>query len=439
MAMNAATHIVSKSRGVTDIGADICVVGSGAAGSMAALTAARCGLRTILVEAMPNVGGQLVGALLGTICGLYDGAPQPRRLTFGPVDDLLAELWRQDALSARRALNTFVLQYDEGLTGRWTETVLREAGVEIVLGGVVRGAEMSDRRIRSIDVATRWGDLKIAADGFVDASGDATVAWHAGLAVREPDEPQWGTTMVVIEGFDGDKVHLVDGFKLEQALRQRGADYGLPRKDGFIFRFPGRDIATVNMTHVPNPTEPIAAAEAGIEGKEQADRLVDFFRSEFPEILGNVRVRSYGQTGIRQTRWYVADHHLTLDEVRSGWRPDDAVARCSWPVEAHNTAEEVHWELFEADDHIHYVPLSTMIHRDAENLVAAGRCIDGDTAALASVRVMGPCFAMGQAAAHALRLAGTGSVRDVARSDLESSIHANLNEFRIDPWTEDAA
>jgi hypothetical protein len=42
----------------------------------------------------------------------------------------------------------------------------------------------------------------------------------------------------------------------------------------------------------------------------------------------------------------------------------------------------------------------------AHNLVAAGRCVDGDAAALSSVRVMGPCAAMGAGAAHALDLAG---------------------------------
>ena len=50
---------------------------------------------------------------------------------------------------------------------------------------------------------------------------------------------------------------------------------------------------------------------------------------------------------------------------------------------------------------------------EADNVVAAGRCIDADLAALSSVRVMGPCIAMGAAAAHALDLAGTGSVHQI--------------------------
>ena len=54
-----------------------------------------------------------------------------------------------------------------------------------------------------------------------------------------------------------------------------------------------------------------------------------------------------------------------------------------------------------------------MIPAEGDNVVAAGRCIDADLPALSSVRVMGPCMAMGAAAAKALDLAGTGSVHQI--------------------------
>jgi hypothetical protein len=72
------------------------------------------------------------------------------------------------------------------------------------------------------------------------------------------------------------------------------------------------------------------------------------------------------------------------------------------------------------------VPLSTMISADADNLVAAGRCIDGDVAALSSVRVMGPCMAMGAAAAHSLDLAGSGSVHQIDMAALKDRLKDNL-------------
>jgi hypothetical protein len=65
---------------------------------------------------------------------------------------------------------------------------------------------------------------------------------------------------------------------------------------------------------------------------------------------------------------------------------------------------------------------------DADNVVAAGRCIDADSAALSSVRVMGPCIAMGAAAAHALDLAGNGSVHQLDIAALRRRLAANVDE-----------
>ena len=433
MAINLATRIVHKTHDAMALDADICVVGSGAAGSMAALTAANLGKKVVLIEAMPAVGGQLVGSLLGTICGLYSNGPRPHRQTYGPLDDMLPSLVREGALKPRRALDTIVLHYDEARCGRWIEGALVAAGVTLVPGAVLRGVHMEGRRIIDLDIATRWGDLRVRAGGVVDASGDATVAWHAGLAVREPETPQWGTQMFIIEGFDQEAIPDFDGFKVEEALRRRRDALGLVREDGFVFAFPGRGIATVNLTHMPTPTEPVGAARAAIDGRDQADIILALLRQEFPRSLGQARIRAYGQPGIRQTRWIVGAHQLTLDEVRQGIRTPDAVLRCSWPVEAHDSAEAVSWERF-GPEHVHHVPLGSMVHRDADNLVAAGRCIDGDVAALASVRVMGPCFAMGQAAAHALDLALDGSLHEIDCAALAVRVRDNLDTKRYDRW-----
>ncbi len=148
-------------------------------------------------------------------------------------------------------------------------------------------------------------------------------------------------------------------------------------------------------------------------------------REQFPHIFENARVRSYGNPGIRQTRWIVSQRQLTLEDIRKPARPVDAVARCAWWVELHNTEELVHWERF-ADDHIYYIPLSCMVPRDADNIVAAGRCVDADTHALSAIRVMGPCIAMGTAAAHALDLAGTGSVQQLDMAELQKRLYDNL-------------
>ncbi len=425
--------VAKKAADLQRLAVEVCVVGSGAAGLMAALTAARLGRRTAIVETAPNLGGQAVGALLGTICGLYANGPAPLRVTRGPVDELLAALHAEGVLSPRRARNSVILQYDETAWARWAERALLAAGVVPLTGAILREVRRRERRIEALHLATRWGDVIVAANGFVDASGDAAVAFHAGLAVREPETPIWGSQLVVLEGIDEAALAKTDRWAMQAVLRERGKRYGLRREDGFVFAFPGRGTAVANMTHVETPTDPVAAAQAQIEARAEADRLLAFLRAEFPEALGPARIRSYGQLGIRQTRWITGTHQLTASEVRDGTRFADSVARCSWPIELHHRAEDVHWEEF-GDDHMHYVPLGSLVHRDADNLAAAGRCIDGDAAALSSVRVMGPCMAMGQAAAHILDLAGQGSVHQIDVAALSTRLRHNLEGGAHDSW-----
>jgi hypothetical protein len=67
-----------------------------------------------------------------------------------------------------------------------------------------------------------------------------------------------------------------------------------------------------------------------------------------------------------------------------------------------------------------------MIPREADNVVAAGRCVDADVSALSAIRVMGPCIAMGAAAAHALHLAGSSNLAKVDLAALQESLRDNL-------------
>src|SRR5260370_1373487 len=128
-----------------------------------------------------------------------------------------------------------------------------------------------------------------------------------------------------------------------------------------------------------------------LEGRRQCDQLVKFLRNEFPNAFSKATVRSYGLPGIRQTRWIVGGYTLTADDVRTGREFPDTVVRCTWPIEIHDAADEATWEIF-GDDHMHYVPLRSLVPPETEKLVAVGRCIDADVLPLSSVSVMVTCL-----------------------------------------------
>jgi len=420
------TRIVSRGAAppVIERGCDICVVGSGASGVSAAIEAARAGRTVILVDGLPTLGGQAVNSIIGLFCGLFTPGPNGRQLTHGVADEIIHDLGATGDLKLVMGGVMLNGMYNEVALGRWVEKAILKAGVVPLTGAIIRRVNMEGRRLTSLDIATRFGDVRITATAFIDASGDAALAWEAGLDCRVHKNGQvYGSQMLVIEDFDDSRKPPRE--EMAQRIWDKGLDYGLTRRDGFAASYPGRNVAMVNITHIETPLDPFGAAVKQIEGKEQADRALAFLKGEYPDAYREAKVRTYGQTGVRQTRWIVGTHHLTTEEVRAAVQFDDAIARCSWPLEQHHNEEGYVWEVF-PEDHVHTVPLGSLTVAGADNLCAVGRCIDADSTALSSVRVMGPCIAMGAAAAHALDLAGSGSVHQIDIGALRKRIRHNI-------------
>ena len=410
---------------LTTIETDICVLGAGISGVTAALEAAKLGRKVVIVDGAPALGGQAIGSIIGTLIGLYTHGPEAYQITHGIADDLIKDMTAEGSL-LRMHRSTVTFQYDEVRLGRWMERKIQEAGVQAIVGAVLTDVAFENRRVQHIEFATRFGGLRVEAAGFIDASGDATLSYEAGLPVREPQAPVYGSLNFLIEGYDLQAVKDLAMEEVRKRLATHGAPYGLVRHDGWLMHFPGKNFMLANINHFTTPMDPLGGAAMVFEGRRQADAIVSFLKAEFPAIFADARVRVYGNPGLRQTRWIVASRQLTVDDIRKAERPADAAARCAWWVELHNTAELVHWEQF-PDDHVYYIPLSCMTPADADNIVAAGRCVDADSHALSAIRVMGPCIAMGMAAAHALDLAGDGSVHAIDLQQLQKRLVDNLD------------
>jgi hypothetical protein len=417
----------SPRRAAPTVEADICVIGAGMSGVSAALEAARLGRRVVIVDAAPALGGQAVGSIIGTIIGLYTHGERPYQITHGIADTLIADLTAEGSLHRRHsATGTVTFLYDEVRLGRWVERSIQKAGVRSIVGAVLGEVAVSDGRIDHVDVATRFGPVCIAARGYVDASGDAALTYQAGFAVREPETPVFGSLNFVLEHYDADAAATMVLADVHARLAEKGAAYGLVRHDGFLMHFPGKNQMLANVTHIETPLDPMASGQMVLDGRAQADRVVAFLRAEFPRIFAHAQVRAYGTPGIRQTRWIVGRRQVTLDDIEAARRPPDAVGRCAWWVELHDAPALVHWQAF-APDHVYYIPLGCMVPEGADNLVAAGRCVDADLHALSAIRVIGPCIAMGAAAAHALDLAADVPVHAVDMAALQARLADNLD------------
>ncbi|MES1149278.1 MAG: FAD-dependent oxidoreductase, partial [Bradyrhizobium guangdongense] len=161
--VTAGTKIVRRSPNPqpSRVTADICVVGSGAAGMSAAIEGARAGRKVVLVDGMPALGGQAVNSIIATFCGLFSNGSDGYQFTHGIADEILRDLGAQEnALFYRRGPNTTVVYYDEIALGRWVEKAMLAAGVTVIVGAVMRNVRVKGRRVTGLDISTRYGDVE---------------------------------------------------------------------------------------------------------------------------------------------------------------------------------------------------------------------------------------------------------------------------------------
>jgi len=147
---------------VHEVSADVCVVGAGIAGSTAAIESARLGRSVVLVDSLPLIGGQMVHSLIGLFCGIFGNAPDYTQLTHGVFDDIFRELGPSGDLYFSRGHTTTVF-YNEVVLGRWLERTVRDLGIQVLVGAVLQDVAMTDGRIESIGLATRYGNVRVRA------------------------------------------------------------------------------------------------------------------------------------------------------------------------------------------------------------------------------------------------------------------------------------
>src|SRR5438132_1114530 len=171
--------------------ADLVVVGGGSAGTAAAITAARGGLHTVLVEDSPFLGGMSTGGCVGTFCGFYyrERSGDLVRLVGGfpaEVADRLAA--RGHCYGPVPFKTTAALPYVPwGLKTLYDRMARAEGALTVYLHARFVRALAHDGAIDAVTVATRGGPVAMKAAYFIDASGDAVLAF-GGRPGREQAE-----------------------------------------------------------------------------------------------------------------------------------------------------------------------------------------------------------------------------------------------------------
>jgi len=409
---------------------DVLVLGAGSAGATAAIAAARHGARTLLLERLPFLGGTST-AVLDTFYGFYTPGKSSKKVVGGISDDVMEGLRRYDSWLERpntHGAGTGVTYHPEYLKVVWEE-LAAQAGVHTLLGAWVQDVESREGKIEAVIAATKLGLRRFSARVFIDASGDADLCHFAGIGYElagEIDPAQTLTTTFKMVNVDVAKRKQVSKQEFHRLMAHaaESGKYQLPRKEGSDHITPVNHMTATIMTRlasygcrgnaVINATDPQLLSEAEIDGRRQAIEYIRFLRDCVPGYE-KAQLSTFGfQIGVRETRRVYGDYRLTREDVLSARQFEDQIGLCGAPIEDHHGGADTAWVYLPEGECVG-IPFRTLVPRDGQNVLVAGRCFSSTHDAHASVRSMAQCMSMGHAAgvAAAQSLLKDGSPRAV--------------------------
>jgi hypothetical protein len=420
---------------------EVAVLGGGPAGIAAAVAAARAGRRTLLIERYGFLGGMGTAAGVTNFCGLHANVfGEMHRVVQGIASELLARIDRLGGLNAPHLVLGKILAqaYDTPAYKIAADDLLAAHKVDILFHALGAGVVMRDTgRINALMVETKAGRQAIAADIFIDCSGDGDLAAWAGAAFEVGDNAGsmlYPSMMFRLNGIDPQRAG--EAWRTIPALMEKAEADGthhFPRKAAIVRPQRSQVEWRVNFTQLAredgtaiNGLEPDDLTRGEVEGRRQAVNAFDFLRT-VPGFEKSYIVDLPPQLGIRETRRVIGGYMLSGEDVLGCASFEDSIGVNGWPMEVHVAGDVIFkFPPIPGSRGFNEMPYRVLVPAGIDNLLVAGRCAsmthDGQSAA----RVSGACFAMGEAAgaAAALALSGNTIPRDIAVEKLQQQLKA---------------
>lgn len=400
---------------------DLAVCGAGPGGVGAALSAARLGLRVLLLDQAGCVGGYWTCGLMGIALDMPGKGGIPVEI----VKSLQAQ-------GAAQWVDKASYTYDIEAMKRTLEQMLMEAGVDVLLHTAIAVVETDGRRIVAVRTAG-FMPARVTADSWVDGTGHGTLGMLAGCAYAagHPDTGlmQPASLHAVVTGVPPAWQSDIHNRKVKRALYDLLGSVGVVPSYAAPLLFQPRAgvpvwILAINHQYDVTAEDATRVSEATMQARAEIGRAVAAMRT-MPGWEDFSLCATAEQIGLRDSRRIEGLYTITAADGLAGRAFDDGVVPVHSCIDVHQLTAQGKTGFMETDTRFRpfQVPLRSLIAQAYDNLFLVGRCISGDFLTHSAYRMTNSACAMGEAVGiAAVWMRRTGRAGDVDGARLKESM-----------------
>ena len=389
---------------------DLLVAGGGTAGHIAAIQAARIGIKVSLIESASMLGGTMTDG--GVFMPNHFHAPD-RPVVLG----IPWEIFNKSKACEGQPVKDYTKRKPVDTPGYYSNinvpVYAAVAEQEAVAAGVVLHYHEFTGEVKSVgnlwEVKSYGRGVKriTQARELIDCTGDADICRELGAEVEKTAKRQPGTLQYRIEDIDTQQIWPGEADAIYQDAMVRGrlkkGDWAYFTENFSRFLYRGGH----NCTHIYNcdTSDVEGQTRANIEGRERMLRMYSFVKDEIPggerAVLKTMYTRALSREGYR----VVGEHRITESEFFQGTSYDDAVCNAFNYIDLHNDKDGCQEIFHKSKDITPQVPFRALIPKGTSRITIAGRHISSERVAMAGIRAQCTCMAMGQVTGAAAALA----------------------------------
>ena len=393
---------------------DVAVCGGGIAGVCAAVSAARNGAKTVLIERAGCLGGTLTDGFMPNIMDAANKGGLVKEL-FGFLNDHnMTCINRGERLDENGKRIPGQLVDTEGIK-YYFDRICREAGVTVLFHSQVAAVAMKENtqkpRIESVLITTECGNYSLSAEIFLDATGNGLVADLAGCSWEcgDPAEgrPSPASLGLCTVGFPR-AYNGTDCTEDKNVYAKMLSDHGISisAQQATVKKLPSLKTwcMGINFEYDVMPDDICSWSKAVIDGRKEVFEVSEA-QKKIPGYEEMFVAFTSSHIGIREGRRIYGEYRLNDDDILEGRRFDDGICLVTIGVDVHKLKKDDTLDCARGyRTQPYHIPYRCLVAKECENLMLAGRCISGDFYPHASYRMMGNMAATGEAAGYAAAL-----------------------------------